>query len=568
MTVEQTNQEDLDVVILGGGMAGLTLSLELDRARPGLRQAVIERQSHPVPEAAHKVGESTVELGAHYLRDVLGLDDHLQTQQLRKFGLRIFFSADDNSDIARRVEYGQIEDAPLPAYQIDRGRLENALASTLEDLGTLRDGWKVQEVVLKSGDDPHLVTVTDDRGGTHLLRSRWVVDATGRRALLKKKLGLAKKVGHHANAAWFRVGAQIEVDDWTNDQRWQDRVRCGRRSLSTNHLMGAGYWVWIIPLSSGSTSIGIVSDASAHRFDEMANLEGALAWLRRREPQCAVAVEEHIDKIQDFRVMRDYSYSCRQVFSTDRWCLTGEAAVAIDPLYSPGTDLIAVGNGLITDLVTRDLGGEPVAELIELHDQIFLILAQVWLLAYEGQYGLMGNAQVMVAKVIWDTVIYWAFPGLLYFQGTLRDLQRRPTVVANLYRCWGLHERVQRFFREWHAIDEPVAVDNFADPYSLLSFLRELHLGMAADLTDDELDAQFALNTRLLEQMFGQLVAVVVDRAGKRSDEETRKQIESWRADPMISEVLAVYQADRERNPIDDRWVTLGHEQVVAGEAV
>src|SRR5450432_802184 len=88
-----------DVAILGGGMAGLTLALQLKKARPTIKILVIEKQKHPVPETAHKVGESTVEIAAYYLRDVLELQEHLQGQQLRKFGLRMFFSYDGNHDI-------------------------------------------------------------------------------------------------------------------------------------------------------------------------------------------------------------------------------------------------------------------------------------------------------------------------------------------------------------------------------------------------------------------------------------------------------------------------------------
>ena len=111
---QETTVDQYDVAILGGGMAGLTLAWQLKKVRPDIRILVVEKQAHPVPEAAHKVGESTVEVAAYYLRDVLGLKDHVQTQHLRKFGLRMFFSTDDNRDIARRVEYGQIAEAPLP----------------------------------------------------------------------------------------------------------------------------------------------------------------------------------------------------------------------------------------------------------------------------------------------------------------------------------------------------------------------------------------------------------------------------------------------------------------------
>lgn len=554
--------ERVDVVVLGGGLAGLTLALELSRARPATSVLVIERQKHPVPEAAHKVGESTVEVGAHYLRDVLGLEEHLETRQLRKFGLRMFFSSGDNTDIARRVEYGQIEPAPLPAYQIDRGRLENELGAELPRRGVpFRSGWRVRRVDLRPAQDVHRVVVEDEAGEEHEVHTRWVVDATGRRGLLKKQLGLAKKVGHHANAVWFRIGHPIDIDDWSTDPEWRSRITDGRRSLSTNHLMGPSYWVWLIPLASDSISIGIVTDAAVHPFDEMASFERALAWLRRREPQCADAIERHRDAVQDFRVMRDYSYSCDQVFSTDRWCLTGEAGVAIDPLYSPGTDLIAISNGMICDLVQHDLNGELLEAQVEVHNQIYLILAQVWLAAYQGQYPLMGNAQVMVAKVIWDTIIYWAFPGLLYFHDKLRDLARSPAIVDNLHRCWNLHERAQAFFREWHAIDQPEASDTFADPYSLLDFLVELHKGMAAGLSEVQLEAQFAVNVRLLEHIAGQLASTVIETLADRTDEAVRTQVRRWRADPLLAEVMDIHRLEEASNPIDGSWVTLGYRR-------
>ena len=60
---------DYDVTILGGGLSGLTLAKQLKTQRPDIRIAILERNVFPVPEGAHKVGESTIEVGAHYLRN-------------------------------------------------------------------------------------------------------------------------------------------------------------------------------------------------------------------------------------------------------------------------------------------------------------------------------------------------------------------------------------------------------------------------------------------------------------------------------------------------------------------
>jgi flavin-dependent dehydrogenase len=556
----ETPADRYDVAILGGGIAGLTLALQLRRTVPGIRVLVAEKQEHPVPEAAHKVGESSVEVQAHYLRDVLGLGEHLNADQLHKFGLRMFFTHNGNHDITRRVEYGQIAPAPLPSYQLDRGRLENMLGNRIVEEGVdFLSGCKVEKVDLRPSQETHQVLL-QHMGKEHQLEARWVVDASGRSSFLKRQLGLSKKVDHHANSSWFRVAHPIDIDDWSSDEAWLSRVTNGERRLSTNHLMGHGYWVWMIPLASNSISIGIVADAEIHPFEGFNRFERALDWLREREPQCAKAVEEHLDKIQDFRVMKDYAYGVEQVYSSERWCLTGEAGLAIDPLYSSGGDLMAISNGLVTDLVERDLRGEDIEEMAVAHNQVYLVIADVWLVAYAQQYTLMGNPQVMVAKVIWDTIIYWSVPGLLFFHDKFRRLADSPLAYQNLLRSWRLHSWVQAFFREWHAIDNPPASDTFADPYSLLEFIVDLHNGMAAGLPDDELDVQFGRNVRLLEQVAGQLVFTVMERLEPRSDEPAvREQLELWRNEEFLSDLVKIYHEENPGNPIDQKWITLGY---------
>ena len=67
-----SDSADHDVLILGGGLAGLTLAMQLRQRFADIDIHVLERRTHPVPHAAHKVGESSVEIGAHYFENVLG----------------------------------------------------------------------------------------------------------------------------------------------------------------------------------------------------------------------------------------------------------------------------------------------------------------------------------------------------------------------------------------------------------------------------------------------------------------------------------------------------------------
>ena len=129
-----------DVIILGGGLAGLTLAYQLKISQPNLQVLVVERNTFPVPEKTAKVGESTVEIGSHYLKHTLGLKQHFDERHLRKHGLRCFFGSPQN-DFSQQDELGVSELFGLPSYQIDRGAIENYLQQSLLELGvTILDG--------------------------------------------------------------------------------------------------------------------------------------------------------------------------------------------------------------------------------------------------------------------------------------------------------------------------------------------------------------------------------------------------------------------------------------------
>ncbi|MET0702167.1 MAG: tryptophan 7-halogenase, partial [Mycobacterium sp.] len=370
---------DHDVCIIGGGVAALTLALEIRGARPATRVLVIEPNAHPVPEITHTVGESTVEVSAHYLRDRLGLGDHLSTAHIRKMGLRMFFSHEGNTDIAQRMELGSSSFVPQVTYQIDRGRLENELTRRCQAAGVDITRGRVRAVEFGADNGSHTISLQNDDTVTQTT-ARWVVDASGRNRLLPRQLDLKQANEHDCNAAWFRVATEIDVGRWSDDPTWRGRLIEGDRAMSTNHLMGDGYWVWLIRLASGATSVGIVADPAYHGFDEFNTLAKARAWLEEHEPQCAAVVAEHADLIKDFRVMKKYSHGATKVFDgRNRWCLTGDAGVFLDPLYSSGLDLVAIGNGLITDMVVRELDGEDVVGRTQISDSLYRSLTEMWL---------------------------------------------------------------------------------------------------------------------------------------------------------------------------------------------
>ncbi|WP_133500237.1 NAD(P)/FAD-dependent oxidoreductase [Cognatilysobacter terrigena] len=439
---------DPDVVILGGGLAGLTLALQLVRRDPSLRITVLERHRHPVREGAFKVGESTVEIGAHYFSHVLGLREHLDTEQIRKFGFRFFFS-DGQSEIDRCTELGVSRLLPTTSWQIDRGRFENFLTEHARENGIdVRDGAIVRNIELSSDGTLHGVRYECD-GVTHELSARWVVDASGRAGLIKRKLDLAQTNDHNANSAWWRVSGLLDPRDWSSDPDWLGRCTPPDRWRSTNHMCGEGYWFWLIPLSSNQHSLGIVCDGDLHPLETMNTHAKAMAWLHRHQPRVAAMLEAGGHELQDFMFMRHFSHGAKQVFSGDRWALTGEAGVFLDPFYSPGSDFIAIANTYITEMIAADRAGKPITAMASLYQQLYFSFYENTLTLYQDQYRLFGDAQVMPLKVIWDYTYYWSLLAPLFFSGYLTSTP----VLGQLRTLFGeartLNLGMQSLLRRW-----------------------------------------------------------------------------------------------------------------------
>lgn len=496
---------DVDVFIAGGGLAGLTLARQLRQEAPHLRITVVEKRRHPAREAAFKVGESTVEIGAHYLQVVLGLEPHLREAHLEKLGIRYFFPYGDNRTLMPRFEVGPPTFPVTPSFQIDRGRLENMLLAANREMGIdVEDGARVEQFTL--GRPAHQIVLSTSRGRQRV-DARWFVDASGRAGLIRRRLGLTREVTHRASACWFRIGERLRVDDWATDAAWKARVASGKRWLSTNHLMGQGYWVWLIPLGSGSTSVGIVADSALHPWSRLSRFECALDWLREFEPQCGEAVASHRDDVEDFLALRHYAYGCSRVYSPERWALTGEAGLFTDPFYSPGSDFIAIGNDCITDLIVREQRGEDIAPRVEQFNTNYLRLFEAFLRLYDGQYRLMGNAQVMTAKAAWDNATYWAITALLYFQRRFRCPEFLASIDSLMKRFFVLHARMQTFLNQWDRVDTSTYAHGSTNVV-LVDFLRVLQGELTAPKMDDEalrlkLHANLAMLERLAKSLHG-----------------------------------------------------------------
>lgn len=493
-----------DVVILGGGLAGLTLSLQLKRAKPGISVLVLERRETEASTAAHKVGESTVELGTHYLREVLDLKGYLEEHELPKHGLRFFFPSETKEDIASRVELGPRLRLPVPSHQLDRGTLENYLMKHTREMGNeLILGAKVSNVDLLA--DGHKVSYIKD-GEEHTVTCRWVADASGRSSILKRKLQFQKPLEHHSNAVWWRLKGVIDIDTWTENKQWQSFLEPGLRYLSTVHFMDTGYWLWVIPLGSKNTSIGIVADPAVHPFETFNTYEKSVEWMRVNEPlahKMLVPLGEG-EGLLDFKILKHYAHHTGKLYSEERWGVTGESGAFLDPLYSPGTDFISLNNSWLSDLILRDLDGEDITGRVHIYEQSHLALVNSWIPVYQNKYLLMGNTQIMVIKIFWDWATYWAVPTHLFANKAftnLRVLKELFVAPDSLGRKFGqLNKVMQDLFLEWLPFENKTFSNRYIDPFDL-GYLRKFQQDIEVQHEPQQLIDQIAKNMKTLEQV-------------------------------------------------------------------
>lgn len=501
-----------DVGIVGGGLAGQCLALQLKRDLPDVSVVVFDRLARPLPEAAFKVGEATVEMGAHYLAERLGLAGYLEDRHLLKMGLRYYFG-DAAGPFGERPEMGLSAPPAFDSYLIDRGRLESDLRDMIAARGvSLIEGVTVDDIDLSDNGGPHTIGCRSQNGEPpRRVSVRWVVDATGRRRMLQRKLGLAVPEQSRCSAAWFRVDGRVRIDELVPEENteWHTRVTQGLRDTGVIHLLGAGYWVWIIALPSQSTSIGIVTNDEIHPVSTYGRQERALEWLAAHEPVLAEYLETF--PILDFMVMKRYSHTSRQVFSADRWSCVGDAAVFADPLFAPGVDMIGVGNTITVEMIRRDLDGKLRDEDVERWSRWVIALNQALTANIQVGYPLFGHKSAASAKLLWDFAAAWGYEAPQMLNQTYLDFEDSAPLNEAIKPFFLLQLRMQKMFADWARLPAGRAEYRFLD-YFTFRYLTELRdRNLKAGKSMEELVEDARVNMEILEELAQALFLVAVE---------------------------------------------------------
>ena len=495
------SDNEYDLVICGGGLAGQTLARQLKNKFPSIKVLLIDKSIFPLPAAACKVGESTVEIGAFYFAESLDLKNYFKNYHLVKMGLRFFFG-DSQTCLSNRPEIGLSKFTPYDSFQIDRGVFESDLCRMNKRAGVIViEGATVQEINIHKNNGLHKVVFKlKDSGFTFEIKGKWVVDAMGRRSFLQRKLGLKVALNENCSAAWFRVRGRFDCGDTVPESNasWHQRAPNRIRYYSTNHMMGKGYWVWIIPLSSGNTSIGIVTLEKLHPCTTYNSQEKAMKWLEENEPR----IYRHLQNFEfiDFLSMKNYSYSSKQIFSKERWACIGEAGVFSDPFYAPGSNVIGFGNSCVTKMIEMDLNGSLTDKEVNHFNNFIISYNDSLTWAIQQAYPYFGNCQVMSLNYLWDSVIGWALVAPQMFNSIYLDIKKSGEISKITSEFYLTTLRVKQLFKEWDEKALGSFTFEFID-YLNVPFIREIYnRNLKTDKSFFELQQDYLANVEILDQ--------------------------------------------------------------------
>ncbi|HXR64411.1 MAG TPA: FAD-dependent monooxygenase [Ktedonobacteraceae bacterium] len=499
---EHDLKSEYDIIVCGAGIAGLTLARQISREIPDASLLLIEGVGDKGRTGAIQVGESTIEISANYLANVVGLRDYLEATHYHKWGFRFFYGSGE-TPIEDRPELGTAHASPLNSYQLDRALLERDIKCLNKEQGIqMLEESKVEEIELGNQGEPHRITVsqklTDQR---HTFTCRWLIDAMGRRRFIQRKVGIAE--GHNAvcSASWFRMPGRIDICDLVprSETEWHKRVPNDNRYYSTNHLMENGRWVWLIPLASGNTSIGIVTREDFFPFQEYNTYEKALAWLRTYEPLLWKRI--HALQPLDFQCLRHYTYGAKQIYSVDRWACTGDAAVFSDPFLSPGIDQAGFGNTLITHMVKLERAGQLNASVVDHFNETFLSFhnATVWIT--QPAYAYYGNALVCGVKLVWDILRGFSLNASSRFNHVYLDEQKTTALQPVLSRLFVLTVRMEKLFKMWAARSSKKYAYRFINYFGVPGLLDLYHRNFRAGKSVDELVADHEQTLAYIEEV-------------------------------------------------------------------
>jgi flavin-dependent dehydrogenase len=328
--------ETYDVIVVGGGPAGSTAASLLSRR--GYDVLLMEKEKFP----REHVGESMLPF-CYKLFDDLGVRDKMAASFVRKPGVR-FVDRYGNASTTWCFSH-VIKDETYLSFQVNRSEFDTILLHNARRLGAeVREEVKVQNVDL-SNPNSVIVESVDAQGVERVHRARFLIDASGRDALIGSKMGWRKP--------------REELDRTAIWSHWTGVTMKGGLEEGCSVIVYIGEekkgWIWVFPLTEDRITAGVVMQNSyirerRHALQEAGSTDwkSDLMYQELRNSPYVASLLDGAEQALPVLVNGNYSYEVTNHYGPN-YAMIGDARGFIDPIFSSGVFLSIKTAYLVSD---------------------------------------------------------------------------------------------------------------------------------------------------------------------------------------------------------------------------